>query len=278
MFYKNDKRVVELLLNVYEHLKQDYDYVLVVVGDTGVGKSHWVLNLFQTWYEVILKKKLTESMVDQVTTDYKQWLKNFKNLGEFDMNVYDEGATSLNAKDHATTLSKDIAKLFNVFRAKKFFSVVVLPSFWDLNKYFRERRLRGLVYVDRRGHYKFYTKLGITFLNSYNERKYVKTMWGASPFHSASFPAYSGVLLKAYERDKMKTINGVLDDVINSNTNDSKKSASVVDVYKEKVLSLLEEGMSQTKIRDELNMSGSGLSRCVNQIRLEGKYPKSHKE
>jgi len=278
MFYKNDARMLQILLNVYEHLKQDYDYVLVVVGETGVGKSHFVLNLFDTWYKKILRQEITESMVKQVTTDYKTWLKNFKGLKEFDMNVYDEGATTLNAKDHATTISKDIAKLFNVFRAKKFFTVIVLPSFWDLNKYFRERRLRGLVYVDKRGHYRFYTKLGITFLNAYNERRYVKTMWGATPFHNAVFPAYKGVMLKAYEEDKMKTIEGVLDEVINTNAENKKKNASVVDIYKDQVLELLKKGYTQPKIRDELGMSGSGLSRCVNQIRMEGNYPKTFKK
>ena len=274
MFYKDDTRITQILLNVYEHLKIDYDYVLVVVGDTGTGKSHFALNLFESWYDLILKKNVSSKMVSQVTTDYGVWLNNFKFMSEFDMNIYDEGATVLDSKNHASKISKDIKMLYNVFRAKKFFTVIVLPSFWDLDKYFRERRIRGLVWINKRGEYKFFSKTGIEWLNAYNERRYVKSMWGAYPVHSNSFPEYKGDLLKQYTKDKFNTIDGVLDNVISSSKSSKRvDKVTVVDIHKKDVLSLLKKGYTHEKIRKELGLSGSGLTRCVNTLKLEGLHP-----
>jgi len=58
MLYPSDLTMVTIMLNIYEHMKKDYDYLLIVCGDTGTGKSRFVLNLFETWYRVILKRKL----------------------------------------------------------------------------------------------------------------------------------------------------------------------------------------------------------------------------
>jgi len=153
MFYKDDRKIISMLLNVHEHLKREWDYLLVIVGDTGTGKSKFALQLLETWYQVILKREVKPEMSKQVASDYSVWLDNFSRLKEYDINIYDEGATTLESRQHMTELSKDLTKLFNVFRSKKYFTVIILPSFFYLNKYFRENRLRGLIWINKRGQY-----------------------------------------------------------------------------------------------------------------------------
>lgn len=251
MFYKHDTRMITILGNVYEHLKRDWDYLLVIVGDTGTGKSIFSLQMLETWYNVILKQVVSKDMSRQIASDYGVWVKNFKYLKAFDMNIYDEGARTLESRQHMTKLSKDLTKLFNVFRSKKFFTIIVIPNFFYLNKYFRENRLRGLVWLDKRGHYRFYSKKGITYLNAYNERRIVKSMHVAYPIHRSTFPDYKGVLLKAYLSEKNKSIEAVLDEVILG----SVPNVTMVDHYSDEVLVLKGEGLTVRGIAERLDIS-----------------------
>lgn len=259
MFYKHDAMIVTILMNVYEHLKDDWDYLLVIVGDTGTGKSRFALQLLETWIKLILKKKVTKETAKFLASNYKDWMDNFDEMKAFDMNINDEGSVTLDSKDFMTRISKDLTKMFNIFRAKKYFSVIVLPSFFDLNKYFREKRLRGLIWVDKRGHYKFYTKVGIQYLNAYNERAVIKSMFRAKPFHQSSFPDYKGVMLKPYEEQKAKTMNELIKSVKDSINGEEK--TSIVSVYYDEVVKLLNKGFTHKKIMDELGIGGSTINK-----------------
>lgn len=265
MFYKYDYRILTILLNIYEHLQKNWDYLLVIVGDTGTGKSMFALHLLEEWYKFVLKQPIKKELAVQMASDYKVWLTNFRNLKEYDMNVYDEGATTLDSKAHMTKLSRDLSMLFNVFRAKKFFSVIVLPSFFDLNKYFREKRLRGLIWVDKRGHYKFYTRVGIDYLNAYNEKSIIKSMWKARPFHESSFPDYKGPLLKPYLAAKNDTMNGVLEQVISTGLGETTKKETAVDMFSDDVHKMFKKGYTQAKIREETGLG----SKTITQIRMK---------
>lgn len=269
MFYKYDYRMLTILMNIHEHLKRDWDYLLVIVGDTGTGKSHFGLDLLDEWYSFILKKPITKELSVQMASDYKIWLNNFKNLSAYDMNIYDEGATTLDSKAYMTKLSRDLSKLFNVFRAKKFFSVIILPSFFDLNKYFREKRLRGLIWIDKRGHYKFYTKKGIEYLNAYNEKSIIKSMWKAKPFHQSTFPKYKGVLLKPYLATKNDTMNEVLEDVITNSVVEKKQTAA--EFFEDKVKRLLEKGKTQKEVKAKLGIGNTTISKIRLKLLKENK-------
>lgn len=272
MFYRHDVRIRSILFNVQAHLEADWDYLLVICGDSGTGKSRLGLQLLETWYKDILRLKVDKSTARFMASDYKVWLNNFKFMSMFEMNIYDEGATTLDSKSHMTTISRDITKLYNVFRAKKFFSVIIIPSFFDLNKYFREKRVRGLIWVDKRGHYKYFSKLGIDFLNAYNERAIIKSMNRAKPFHQAGFPDYQGVMLKPYEDNKLETMNSVLDEVINGCNGDKRDKITLVDVYKDRVESLLKKGFTNKMLMEDLKIGGSTINRVKARLFEEGKY------
>ena len=252
MVYKTDGFLTIILLNIYEHLKKNYDYTLIVVGDTGTGKSMFCLHLLETWYKIVLKEEFNKGHIKNINTDYLKWIRRFKQLKAYDMNIFDEGATSLDSKQHMEKVSKDITKLFNVFRCKRFLSVIVLPSFFYLNKYFRENRLRGLVWINERGNYRWYTKQGIKWLNANNERRTLKSMGLAYPIHENKFPDYQGVLKQSYEVMKNEGVDKILDEVLG----DNKKKVTLVDVYKDEVKQMVADGKKHWEIRQELGISG----------------------
>ena len=252
----NDKSLLLLLHNVYSHLKLNYDFLMVIVGDTGSGKSMFGLHLLEMWYKIVLQKgSVDPELIKNVNTDYKKWVRRFKDLDAYDMNIYDEGATALDSKDAMSKLSKDLSKLFNVFRSKRFFSVIILPSFFNLNKYFRENRLRCVVWVDKRGRAKFFDKkYGVKYLNAYNERRPVKDMNRARPFLIVNFPDYKGILREPYEKMKDQGVDDILDEVIErTSTVDFTKDFN--EIALEKVRRSREKGKTFKKISEELGIS-----------------------
>ena len=264
MLYPSDLTMVTIMLNIYEHMKKDYDYLLIVCGDTGTGKSRFVLNLFETWYRVILKRKVTEEMISQISQNYSGWLREFKNIGEFDMNVFDESSRNLNSLNFMSRISKDINKLFDVCRCKKFFSVVILPKYFRLNKALREDRLRGLIWVNKRGNYKFYTKHDLVYLNGINENRKIKSMFVSRPFHQTRCPDYKGVLLEPYLKQKEEGVDEVIDEVIgNIPEEKEKRPLTLVEKYKDKVKELKDMGYKRDQIAKDLYISTGSVSKCL---------------
>ncbi|GAG72076.1 unnamed protein product, partial [marine sediment metagenome] len=96
-FPPNDIGMYKILLSIYHGIKKKYDYVLVVSGDTGCGKSSFSLKLMETWQHII-GKPVNEELISQINVDKVKWLTNFKNLYEFDINTFDEGAKGLSSK------------------------------------------------------------------------------------------------------------------------------------------------------------------------------------
>jgi len=248
-----------ILKNIHEHLQDHFDFLLVVVGETGSGKSIFSLQLLETWNRCILKKEVTKDLINNMNVEYRKFLQRFETMNPYEMNVMDEGVVALDSKDHMKKLSKDLSLLFNVFRTKRFFSVVVLPNFFYLNKYFRENRLRGLIWINARGEYKYYTKEGIKWLNANNETKKLKSMSYALPFHISHFQDYKGILREPYEKMKNEGVDILLHRIIQ----DNQEKVSLVDVYKDKVKLMVKEGLTHKEIRAKTGISGSTLTRCL---------------
>lgn len=265
MLYKCDTKIVTILQNIYAHMKDDYDYFLIISGDTGTGKSRFALDLLETWYRVILKQPVTEDMISHISQDYKKWLQKFGKMQPYDMNIYDEGSRDLNSLNFMTRISKDINKLFDTFRSKRFFSVVILPNYFRLNKSLREDRLRGLVWIPKRKVYRFYTKNRIKYLNGYNEKRRIKSMWLARPFHQYTFPDYKGILLKPYLEQKNSGVDEVLKEILGNLELDDKKGGqakTLVEIYKDRVDAMIKDGILQKQIIQKLNIGYSTLHRC----------------
>lgn len=266
-------RMIYILDNIYRNLQKDYDYVLVVVGDAGVGKSRLVLQLLDTWYRAILKKPIHSKMISQVNTKFTDWVEQFAKLKQYDMNIFDEGVTGLASTDHMTKISKNITKLFDVMRSDRFFSIIVLPNFFKLNKTFREDRLRGLIYVTRRGKYKYYTKREINMINQYNETRKIKSIEGSPYAHTENFPDYKGIMLKAYLKNKDKGIEEVRDQVITESRMEEFRGKNFEVIFKEDVKELRfpKKGEAKTikEISEILGISNGIVGRIAQKIKYE---------
>jgi hypothetical protein len=262
MFYPSDKRIVQMLLNVKEGITREYDYVLVVSGDTGTGKSHFGLQLAETWQQII-GKKINNKLIDQVNVDREQWLKRFQNLESLDINIFDEGAYGLGSKQYMERFAKTLEMLFQVIRFKQFFTVIIVPNFFRLNKFFREDRLRGLVWISKRGSYKWITRKNVVKLCNLNERRFIKRMDIVTPFHTNKFPEYKGKLLEAYNKQKEEGVNKILNEVIELNTDKRGESENI------------KKGLIEYAVK-EYRENNTPLRKIAESIEKKFNYPTNH--
>lgn len=245
MFYKNDLGMVKILLTILKGLKKNYDYVMVVSGDTGVGKSMFVLHLLETWTKMI-GKEVNAELMNHINVEKTKWLENFRDFKEYDINIFDEGAKGLSSKQWNETFSKMLEQLFQVIRYKKFFTIIVVPNFFRLDKFFREDRLRGLIHINKRGHYKYFTRKRVVELTGRNDRLYVKNMNLVNALHTNIFPDYKGVMLKEYDKMKSEGVDKIIEETINRVTEHDKPTYR--EKIKPRVLELRKEGKEPKEI------------------------------
>lgn len=145
---KSDSNLARILKTIHSRLMLRYDYFGVITGDEGIGKSRGVLlNCIDFWYNSILKKpapKLSLSM------NLQQFSSNLEKGERLDFRALDEAGDAMDAADYANKMNRAIYKAYTVIREKRYFSVVVLPSIFDLNPRFRKRRVKLLINVYKR--------------------------------------------------------------------------------------------------------------------------------
>jgi len=128
-----------------------------------------------------------------------------------------------------------------------------------LNKYFRENRLRGLIYIPRRGEYQFYSKRKIKYINLYNYGNKLKRVNVVSPTHSYYFDKYEGILLQNYQQQKDSVINEVLYDINNKmqeeklNSKYKSTKTSYKNLIQEAVFKMLDANKPPHLIKTKLN-------------------------
>lgn len=261
MLYKHDTGIVKILKGIKRGLDENFDCVMVIVGDTGTGKSMFGLHLIEAWLK-LNGKEVTKKDINCVHVEKMKWLETYRNLGRHDINVFDEGAAGLGAKQYQETFSKTLEMLFQVVRQRGIFTIVIAPNFFRLSKYFREDRLRVLVDVNKRGHYKVYTRRQIIKICQLNERKILKNMNVVQPLHNKNFPDYDGILKEPYNKMKDVGVSEILEEVIEMNKPKEKK-VSMIDAKRDSVLKLYSKGKTQREIAKKLNCGVATVNRCL---------------
>lgn len=171
---------------VKDIIHKDWDYLYIVDGEVGSGKSVFAQTL--AWY--CSNGKLT---IDQIAFDPKQFKKAVVNAEKFSAIVFDEAFRGLSSRGSLTRTNRVIISMLQEIRQKNLFVFVVLPSVWDVDGYVSKHRMKGLfhVYVDKnrqRGYYRFFTNEYMRFWlgNTKNRYKYPKY----SAFHGRFSQTY----------------------------------------------------------------------------------------
>lgn len=135
-------------------VKKDWDMLFIVDGEEGCGKS--VLAMQMAYY---LDPTLTLDRIVFTPREFRLAVKNGKSGQAI---VYDEAYTGLSSRAAMTLINRTLVKLVAECRQKNLFVFVVMPAFFDLDKYVTLWRGRALIHVYskafERGFFEFYNK------------------------------------------------------------------------------------------------------------------------
>ena len=132
--------------------KREEDYILVVDGKERAGKSVFAMQLAR-----YIDPSLSLSRVCFSPNEFKEAIIKAKPKQAV---IFDEGYRGLSAKGTLTEINKTLVSLMMEMGQKKLFVIIVLPTFYLLEKYVALWRTRGLFHIfrskGRKGYWRFY--------------------------------------------------------------------------------------------------------------------------
>lgn len=202
------KRCYKYLDLVFNKLtKKDWDNVIAIVADEGYGKSNLGLHFAEYWYGK-LNGGCTPEDIKHICLSKEQFVEDLKDCVKYEMTIYDEAGDILSRRALGS-FNVSIMKAYQVIRGDNLFTILVLPSLWDLDTFFRKRRLRGMFYVYKRGRVAFWDKDRLRKMVAINSRRVIPSYWVTKPLFFDTFPKYNGVLKEAYDDKKAEKMKGV---------------------------------------------------------------------
>lgn len=134
-------------------IKQDWDMIFACDGYEGVGKSVFVQQVSFycdpaekvcdcNWKKPTPHKGLCISRIVFNPEDFK---KAVLAADKYQAIIYDEAYGGLSSRSAMSGVNRSIVQMLTVIRAKNLFIFIVLPSFYDLDKYIALWRSRALM-------------------------------------------------------------------------------------------------------------------------------------
>lgn len=190
--------LLEKNLNVIkDKIKQDWDFVFVVDGIEGCGKS-----VFAQQAALYCDPTLDITRICFSPEDFK---KAIIEAEKYQAVVYDEAYAGLNSRQTMTQTNRAIVSMLAEIRQKNLFVFIVLPTFFDLDKNVALWRSRGLFHIHlgknfERGYWKFYNQTTKKYLYLKGKKLYDYTA-------KSAMPNLKGKFLKGYVVDEKEYRN-----------------------------------------------------------------------
>ena len=182
-------------------LRNDKDWVCVIDGEEGSGKSVLAMQM---------AKYLDSNFnVENVCFDGEEFMHKLKNSSKGTCIVLDEAYNSANSRSAMTEVNKAMVGTATEMRQNNLFVIIVLPTFFDLDKYFAIWRCKTLfhVYNDKktgmRGQYVIFPKNSKKLLYIYGKKLYNYSK-PKSPHPPCRFKKYYPIDEEAYRLKKSK--------------------------------------------------------------------------
>lgn len=134
-------------------IDEDWDMVFVVDGNEGGGKSSLAIQC--AYY---LDPTLS---LDRVTFTPEEFTSAIRKANKKQAVIFDEAFCGLSSRATMSSVNRTIVRLLTEIRQKNLFVFIVLPTFFDLDKYVALWRSRALLHVYvknfKRGQFEFYS-------------------------------------------------------------------------------------------------------------------------
>jgi hypothetical protein len=208
---KNICRVVD---RVFYHITEnDWDGCYLITGDEGKSKSTLGLHIIDRWIQN-LKGEVKEEDAKYMALSKEDFVTELNDLKQFEAIDYDE-AGDLSNKRTMSKFNFLVTKAYQVIRGDNLFTLLTIPSLFDLDPFFSRRRVKGLFHVYERGKCAFYNQKRVRMIVALNQYRQVKSTNIVSPLFRDKYPIYKGKMKDMYllkKAEKMKTIRQELYD------------------------------------------------------------------
>jgi|TARA_R100000750_G_scaffold62739_2_gene57753 ABC-type dipeptide/oligopeptide/nickel transport system ATPase component len=178
--------------------KKDRDYVFVIDGEEGSGKS-------------VLAQQLAKELdpnfnIDNICFNADQFISRLKTAPKYSCIILDEAFSSANSRSALTEVNRSLIGIATEMRQRNLFVIIVIPSFFDLDKYFALWRCRSLFHTyfkkdGSRGSYIIFPKNKKKYLYL-NGKKFYNYSKPSSPYPVCSFTNYYTVNEMEYRKKK----------------------------------------------------------------------------
>lgn len=202
-----------ILETVQKRLERNQNWLCVVTGDTGTGKS---------WLSILMADKLSKMLgtkfsIDSVAFTPKELVNTIKTIPPKSTIIMDEAGVNYGARDFMRKENKALGSIFQMFRFKQLALIYTLPdsSMLDINA----RRLMH-VYIETLPIDYRRNLSQVKWFNVHINRwsgeiihKYprVVTKNGYSVVKVVKFPKPSEALINAYEKKKSDAFDDLMD-------------------------------------------------------------------
>lgn len=179
-------------------INKDRDFVMVIDGEEGSGKS--------VLAQQIARKLDPKFCLDNICFNADQFIERLKKAPRYSCIVLDEAFSSANSRSALTEVNRSLIGVATEMRQRNLFVIIVIPSFFDLDKYFALWRCRALFHVyfnkdGSRGSYIIFPKSKKKYLYL-TGKKFYDYSKPASPYPACRFSNHYTVDETEYRKKK----------------------------------------------------------------------------
>ncbi len=192
----------QIIDDVMMGVKRDGDAIILVVGIEGDGKS--VFTMGSAYYAY------PNLSLDDITFTPDEFTSRVKRASKYQAIVYDEAITGMRARKWASQVNNALIEMIAQIRQKNLIIFIVIPSFFELEKYIALHRSKVLfeVYLNNKGERGYWrawgrdkkTKLYVKGKKEYN-------MKVTYPDRRGTFTNFYPVDEAAYRAKKFEALN-----------------------------------------------------------------------
>ena len=242
----NDGYLRNNLEKAKKALLKDFDVVGIIDGYVGSGKS--------TFATRICKYVDPSFSVDRVAFNGRDFERIVRTATKGQAIMFDEAMSGLHSRRAMSKLNTDLVQMMAKIRQKNLFFVMVLPSFFDLDKNIAIERSRFLIHCYTHG----LTRGQFTFYGPDTKKNlYIK---GKKYYSYGVKPSFYGRFNKGYGIDEAEYRKRKAADLVSFEEIDEEKSEK--DIIREYVMARLEDlgdKYSQTDLSEVFGFSRSSL-------------------
>ncbi len=227
-------------------IRDDWDFVIVVDGIEGSGKSTMAI---QAAYYLDPGFK-----VDKCCFEPEEFEKLITTSKKYNAIIYDEAITGFYSRQTMQYVNVTLTKLLAQIRQKNLFVFIVIPSFFDLDKYVAVWRSRALFHVYTKG----FTRGYFSFFNS-NSKKDLYIDGNKRYNYFVKKPDFRGRFTKLnpfyeeYEKKKFESL--------------AKREQYQLDPFRQRdqtIKRLFEKGFKQREIGELMGLKQNTISYILN--------------